>query len=556
MNNDKNANRHEPEQPIEGLGWMIGGLVGTAIFAWAIAALAGLLGHGHLPPVGPATGLVSLLRVLGSGHWDDPAAAYPADARASLPGPTVWWISVALVTAISATVASAFLRYVEPEIARERLGRRSFEWRGARPRPWARHRDLRKGRSAQRGFSLGRLDGRPIHADEEAHVVVIAPTRAGKTTRCVIPWLLEHDGPAIVTSTNRDVIDAARTKRERNGNTYIYDPFGAESMGWSPLAGCETWSGALRQAQWLADASSDGDAEIARYWRGEAAKLLAPLLHAAALAQRDMSAVLSWVDAQETRAVTTILNAADANAAREQLRAITELDPRNRGTTYMSAGSVLAAYRYPEVQRTDGFDFAPSQFLASAGDTLFLVAEDRHQQLVAPLLVALLATLIHEAIETGTFRSGDRRLRLLLDEAANVAPLANLPRTMSQVAGHGIRVATVWQSLAQMQERYGRGAETILANSTAKLYLGPITDAATRDHVTGALAERHGAKEDRISTARALQQLVGDRALLISGARVPAVTTLRPFWVARRQQRPVDASAPDDGHRHARGRRR
>jgi hypothetical protein len=81
-----------------------------------------------------------------------------------------------------------------------------------------------------------------------------------------------------------------------------------------------------------------------------------------------------------------------------------------------------------------------------------------------------------------------------------------------------------------MQERYGRGADTILANSTAKLYLGPITDAATRDHVTGALAERRGGKDDRITTARALQQLVGDRALLISGARVPAVTTLRPFW--------------------------
>ena len=107
---------------------------------------------------------------------------------------------------------------------------------------------------------------------------------------------------------------------------------------------------------------------------------------------------------------------------------------------------------------------------------------------------------------------------------------ADLPRTMSQVAGHGIRVATVWQSLAQMQERYGRGADTILANSTAKLYLGPITDGATRDHVAGAITERAAPKDDRIATARALQQLVGDRALLISGARPPAVTTLRPYW--------------------------
>jgi type IV secretion system protein VirD4 len=101
---------------------------------------------------------------------------------------------------------------------------------------------------------------------------------------------------------------------------------------------------------------------------------------------------------------------------------------------------------------------------------------------------------------------------------------------MSQVAGHGIRVATVWQSLAQMQERYGRGADTILANSTAKLYLGPITDAATRDHVTSALAEPRSRRDVRTATASALQQLVGDRALLIAGASAPAMTTLRPYW--------------------------
>lgn len=160
MTNEKSTNKTKQEQPIEGLGWMVGGVIGAAVVAWAIAGVAGLVGHGHLPPVGPGTGLISLLRVLGSGHWGDPAAAYPPDARASLPGPVLWWLSVAFVIGFTAGVVGAFVRYVEPEIARERLGRRSFEWRGARPRPWARHRDLRMGRATPRGFSLGRLDGR------------------------------------------------------------------------------------------------------------------------------------------------------------------------------------------------------------------------------------------------------------------------------------------------------------------------------------------------------------------------------------------------------------
>lgn len=531
MTHDKNTKNARPDDVIPGVGWMAAGVVAASVVAWTIPALAGLLHAGHLPGIGPPRALICALRLLGDGRWSDPAAAYPHEVRSSLPGPLLWWSTTAMVLGAWLAVATFVLRHVEPELARERLGRRAFDWRGSHPRAWGRHRDLRTGRATAHGFLLGRVDGRPVYADEEAHVVVIAPTRAGKTTRCVIPWLLEHDGPAIVTSTNRDVIDAAGEARERRGRVWIFDPFGAESMTWSPLAGCESWSGALRQAQWLADASSDGGSEIARYWRGEAAKLLAPLLHAAALGGHDMTSVLAWVDAQETRGVMTMLGDRQADAAREQLRSISELDPRNRGTTYMSAGSVLAAYRYPEVQHLAGDDFTPGRFVASAADTLFLVAEDRHQQLVAPLLVALLAAVLHEAIETGIFRDGPRRLKLLLDEAANVAPLSELPRTMSQVAGHGVRVATVWQSLAQMRERYGRGSDTIIANSTAKLYLGPITDDATRDHVVSLLGDLNDERGRRPRVgAAALQQLVGDRALLVAGARLPALVTLRPYW--------------------------
>src|SRR5206468_12772936 len=117
---------------------------------------------------------------------------------------------------------------------------------------WAHARDVPElvTRRRQRDrFSLGRLEGRRLAADREAHVAVIAPTRSGKTTRCVIPWLLEHEGPAIVTSTKIDVVRATRRWREQLGRVTIWDPFGEESSPWTPLVGCEHWSYALRQAQ-------------------------------------------------------------------------------------------------------------------------------------------------------------------------------------------------------------------------------------------------------------------------------------------------------------------
>ena len=522
--------QHAEPESVEGVGWMFLGVVCVAVICWIVPVTVVVLHVGAVPKLGLFAAVRSAGNLFAGDHWQDPASAYPPHIRGQMPTPIAWWGAVAWLVAVLASITVAAVRGLEPLVARWRLGRRPYDWRGARPRAWARPRDLRMPGSQGGGFSLGRLDGRPVYAEEEAHVALIAPTRAGKTTRCVIPWLLEHPGPAIVTSTKRDVLEATRSARERVGRIWVFDPFSDDSVGWSPVAGCDSWSTALRRSQWLANASAGGESEIARYWRGEAAKLLAPLLHAAALDGRGVMDLLEWVDTQDTKRPAVILASRSALAAEHQLQAVASLDSRNRGTTYMSAGSVLAAYRYPEVANQTRAELSPARILGSAADTLFLVAAERHQQLLAPLIVSIVSSMLHRAIESPHFSEDGRRLRVLLDEAANIAPLHELPRILSQAAGHGVRVATVWQSLAQMRERHNRGADTILANSTAKLFMGPITDEATRTYVTGLLGERREADDWRTARAGELQQLGTERSLLISGDRLPALVTLAPYW--------------------------
>lgn len=523
------SSQPRPDDALSGteLAWVAVGVCAIALSCWLVPTVVAVLYSGHVPRLGLFDAIRSLGRLFGEGHLGDPASAYPAHARAAMPGAVGWWCGVAWGAAVIGSVVAAFMRHVEPLIAAERLGRRPYDWRGSRPRAWARPRDMRRRSTSGTGFSIGTIDGRPVATDEEEHIVVVAPTRAGKTTRCVIPWLLEHTGPAIVTSTKRDVLEATRTARARQGRIWIFDPFGKESATWSPLTGCRDWSYALRQAQWLADASSDGGSEIARYWRGEAAKLLAPLLHAAVLADAGMPDVLTWVDAQELAQPTATLRSAGADDARAQLRAVAELDPRNKGTTYMSAGSVLAAYRYPEVRASHDDELTPRRFIDSAGDTLYLVAAERHQLLLAPLLVSLVSSLVHEAIECEAFATPGRRLRLLLDEAANIAPLPQLPRLLSQGAGHGIRIATVWQSIAQMRERYGVSADTLLANSTSKLFLGPVADEATLRYIQGLVCHAGEASDRGPAVGRALQQLGGGRSILLRARYAPSVVIAR-----------------------------
>ena len=86
---------------------------------------------------------------------------------------------------------------------------------------------------------------------------------------------------------------------------------GLASADWSPLAASRTWPGARRAAASLTEVAkaamapmTDGD-----FWYATAAKLLAPLLFAAATGGRDMADVVRWVDTQEEAEVLELLDA-------------------------------------------------------------------------------------------------------------------------------------------------------------------------------------------------------------------------------------------------------
>jgi len=67
---------------------------------------------------------------------------------------------------------------------------------------------------------------------------------------------------------------------------------------------------------------------------------------------------------------------------------------------------------------------------------------------------------------------------LLLDEAANIAPIPSLPNLMSDGGGTGITTVTVLQSLAQARARWGdAGADAMWDASTTKVILGGLAHA-------------------------------------------------------------------------------
>jgi type IV secretion system protein VirD4 len=222
---------------------------------------------------------------------------------------------------------------------------------------------------------------------------------------------------------------------------------------------------------------------------------------------------VSWLEAEDRTTPIEILKSDGDQAAQSQLEGVLALDQRNTGTTYMSAAHLLHAYRFPEVLATSSDGFTAEHLLDGAAGTLYLTSSSRHQRMLAPILVALVSSVLDAAVERSR-ASGkplDPTLLLLLDEVANCAALRSLPNHLSEVASFGLRLATIWQSIAQMRDRYGDAKDTILSASTDKIYLGPITDNITREEVIGQLGQDTSEPNDHSprrpkATAQDLQQ--------------------------------------------------
>jgi type IV secretory pathway TraG/TraD family ATPase VirD4 len=225
-----------------------------------------------------------------------------------------------------------------------------------------------------------------------------------------------------------------------------------------------------------------------------------------------------------------ILAEAGADDARARLETVYSLNDRRRDAIIGAVQVQLKAYGHPAVARTAsrGRGITPEGLFDGRGNTVYLVAGREHQRLLAPLAVSMLSSLVYYAteLESRTRRRLSPPALFALDETAQIAPMQELPQILSVSHEIGIRFISVWHSLAQLRQRYGpEAAAEILALSQAKIFLGSITDDATRHELLRLLGKR--SDEHDGTTAQALQRLHAGQGLLIHSEQPPLFFTQR-----------------------------
>ncbi|MCA9310606.1 MAG: type IV secretory system conjugative DNA transfer family protein, partial [Phycisphaerales bacterium] len=408
-------------------------------------------------------------------------------------------------------------------------------------------------------LALGGCGRKLVLAEPRHSVLVIGPPQTGKTTALAIPAILDWPGPVLTTSSKSDVLEVSRAARARRGPVMVYDPMGdpESSVGWTPLAGVTDWAGAQGAARGLMSAHGalEGVNE-ASFWQASAEMLIAPLLLAAAASGEGMAAVIEWLDAgfEADPEVQEALEAADDDLATSAWRGVMGMEARTRTSVTATARTVLAAWWDPGVLALGRPELTPERLLD--GGSLFLVAPTHDQERLRSVFAGIVSQMTRAVYDhrARTGRRLDPGLLVVLDEAAHIAPVRNLPELAATGPEPGIQLVSVFHDTAQISAAYGRRAATIIANHRARLYLPGIGDPDTLQQLSRSLGDT---EQDRTQTsvgpagttrstsavarplipAHELRELPDGEALLVYGARPPARIRLRPWFTDRRLRR-------------------
>jgi type IV secretion system protein VirD4 len=407
---------------------------------------------------------------------------------------------------------------------------------------------------------LGKLGGSQIAAERLQSVLVVGPSQSGKTRSLALPAIVEWDGPVLATSVKSDLVSETLSRRAALGEVAVFDPTGCSrgvpAAGWSPLTGATSWSSARRTADSLCSLGRrDGGMEDAGFWYSCAERLIAPLLLAACLRGGSMAMVVRWLEEEDMAEPMLTLESLGQEEAARTAHSTDCMEERQRSSVFSTARSVLDAYADPAVAASEQLTPLLSGAWLLGGNTrsLYCCAPAREQQRLSPVFVALVREVLDAAFEAASLGETplEPPLLVVLDEAANVAPLPDLDTILATAAGHGVQLLTVWQDLAQVEARYGPRWATVVNNHRAKVICPGVADPRTLEIVStlageaetlqrsrskafdGSVTETETASLLPAAPAGWIRRLPEQHLLIVYGRLPPAVVLMRPFERSR-----------------------
>jgi len=437
-----------------------------------------------------------------------------------------------------------------------------------------------KVRGPDRGVALGRLrrahgGGPLLRASWEDVILAVMAPRAGKTTALAVPALLEAPGAVVATSNKADLWAATAAMRAASTGerVWVFDPqrvaHAPQTWWWDPLREVGTVEEAHRLAGHFIQEVRGQRARD--FWTSAAHDLLTGLLLAAAVSGRTLVEVYEWLNDPVTSEPSELLRERGRTAAASSLQGRQHGAPETRDGVYETARTAAQCLRDdriltwvtpPDVaQAGTVVDELDATAFAASRQTLYLLSRDGAGN-AAPLVAALTDRIMREATLAAERRGGrlDPPMLVVLDEAANVCRISDLPDLYSHLGSRGVVPLTILQSYRQGTRVWGEmGMDALWSAATCKVIGSGLDDAKVAEDLSrlvgdhdvqvssvsrtrGQVTNSTSVRRQRILPPDAVRALPRGSALLLATGCRAALLELTP-WYAGEQAAVIAAAS-------------
>lgn len=351
---------------------------------------------------------------------------------------------------------------------------------------WATQREIKAMKLLQpKGVILGMNAARQLlRHDGPEHICVFAPTRSGKGVGIVIPTLLSWTGSVVVHDIKGENWHLTSGWRAQFSRCIYFNPTNPDGACFNPLLEIRKGKHEVRDAQTIADILVDPEGTDARrdHWEKTSHSLLVGAILHVLYAEEDktLSGVAYFLSNPDCGLIKTLKrmlatkhledkpHPVIAAIAREMLNK----SENELSGVFSTALGYLGLYRDAIIAKaTRKSDFAIADLIKYEQPvSLYLVVPPSDIQRTRPLMRLILnqmCRLLTEQYDKGHL-SDVKRLLLLIDEFPSLGKLDFFETSLSYMAGYGIKVMLICQSLNQLDFYYGE-RNAILENCHVRI---------------------------------------------------------------------------------------
>lgn len=368
---------------------------------------------------------------------------------------------------------------------------------------WANKRDARKaGLHSRSGILLGRAHARDLRLGGTEHVIVEAPTRAGKGVGVVIPNLLDWEGSAVILDVKQENYTATAGYRvkELGQIVYLIDPLNesGKTSRYNPLGYIRRDDpvNVIHEMQkvgiMLYPEPLHGDA----FWLDMARTAFIGIgAYVAACADKPFTIGQIYREitgASSQKSVMRLVSRMEREGTPLSKEAASALSSyaNNSDNTYAGIRSTVLSkinlWVNPYVDAaTSESDFALEDLRLGGRDqsgnrraiSLYLGVSPNDIETIQPLYNLIVQQIIDRNVRELYDDERMYKVLVVLDEFARLGQSTILAQAFSYVAGYGLRLLPVVQSRSQLRAIYGQDvAKEIMTNCGAEVVFGVKED--------------------------------------------------------------------------------